>query len=127
MEFLQKEFDVSERRACRALEQPRSTQRYVAKDVGDFERRLVKRIYELVRKKGNARYGYRKITHLLRKEGWKVNRKRIYRLWVREGLKVPQLQRKRRRMRGSGCSQSMTTRPKLSPQFIVPTRCRLGP
>ena len=86
---------VSERRACRVLEQPRSTQRldpYVADD----EPRLVSRIIELAEQYG--RYGYRMITGLLRLEGWKVNHKRIERLWRREGLKVPKKQPKRRRL-----------------------------
>ena len=42
------------------------------------------------------RYGYRRITMMLRKEGWLVNHKRIERLWRREGLKVPAKQPKRR-------------------------------
>jgi transposase InsO family protein len=45
-----------------------------------------------------GRYGYRRITVLLRREGWRVNHKRIERLWHQEGLKVPQRQPKRRRL-----------------------------
>jgi putative transposase len=45
-----------------------------------------------------GRYGYRRVTGLLRLEGWLVNHKRIERLWRREGLKVPQKQPKRRRL-----------------------------
>jgi len=45
-----------------------------------------------------GRYGYRLITGLLGNEGWKVNHKRIERLWRREGLKVPQKQPKRSRL-----------------------------
>jgi transposase InsO family protein len=45
-----------------------------------------------------GRYGYRKVTALLREEGWWVNHKRIERLWRQEGLKVPQKQPKRRRL-----------------------------
>ena len=45
-----------------------------------------------------GRYGYLRITGLLRNEGWKVNSKRIQRLWRREGLKVPQRQAKRKRL-----------------------------
>ena len=37
-----------------------------------------------------GRYGYRRITALLQREGWEVNHKRVERLWRREGLKVPQ-------------------------------------
>jgi len=36
-----------------------------------------------------GRYGYRRITAMLRREGWLVNHKRVQRLWRREGLKVP--------------------------------------
>jgi transposase InsO family protein len=58
---------------------------------------------ELVR--DHPRFGYRRIWALLRGEGWRVNVKRIYRLWRREGLKVPKKQRKRRRLGSSdqGC------------------------
>ena len=86
---------VSERRACKVLGQPRSTQRRKAY-VSDDEPLLVKRIIELASEYG--RYGYRRITDLLRREGWKVNHKRVARLWRREGLKVPYKQPKRRRL-----------------------------
>lgn len=45
-----------------------------------------------------GRYGYRRITALLRAEGWHVNHKRVERIWQREGLKVPQKQPKRGRL-----------------------------
>ena len=45
-----------------------------------------------------GRYGYRRITAMLRWEGWKVNHKRVERLWRQEGLKVPSRQPKRRRL-----------------------------
>ena len=86
---------ISERRACKVLGQPRSTQRRKAY-VPDDEPLLVKRIIELASEYG--RYGYRRITDLLRREGWKVNHKRVARLWRREGLKVPYKQSKRRRL-----------------------------
>jgi putative transposase len=60
------------------------------------EPRLVHRMTELATTYG--RYGYRRITGLLRGEGWSVNHKRIERLWRREGLKVPQKQPKRGRL-----------------------------
>lgn len=62
----------------------------------EAERRLVGRILELVRE--FPRYGYRMITRMLRQEGWQVNFKRIYRLWRREGLKVPVKRGKKRRL-----------------------------
>lgn len=86
---------VSERRACKVIGQPRSTQRRVAY-VPDDEPLLVRRIVELATQYG--RYGYRRVTALLRREGWKVNHKRVERLWRREGLKVPSKQPKRRRL-----------------------------
>ncbi len=87
--------DVSERRACRALGQPRSTQRY-DKRIADDEEILTGRIIDLASQYG--RYGYRRVTALLRNEGWIVNHKRVERIWRREGLKVPQKQPKRSRL-----------------------------
>jgi putative transposase len=66
------------------------------------EQNLVKRMHELVRQ--HPRYGYRFITAKLRQEGWRVNFKRIYRLWRREGFKVPRKTRKKRRLGHSGNS-----------------------
>ena len=62
----------------------------------DDESRLVARLIELATQYG--RYGYRRITALLRGEGWRVHHKRVERLWRREGLKVPQKQPKRGRL-----------------------------
>ena len=86
---------VSERRACKVLDQSRSTQRHVPR-VSDDEEALTKRIVELAEQFG--RYGYRMITGLLRNEGWRVNHKRVERIWRREGLKVPKKQPKRKRL-----------------------------
>ena len=86
---------VSERRACGAIGQPRSTQRYVGPKA-EHDRRLVERMIGLSRE--NPRYGYRRVWALLRREGWSVNKKRVHRLWRKEGLKVPKRQRKRRRL-----------------------------
>ena len=86
---------VTERRTCQVLGQPRSTQRYrpqVRKD----EEALTKTVVRLARKYG--RYGYRRITALVRAEGWHVNHKRVERIWRREGLKVPKKQPKRGRL-----------------------------
>jgi len=87
---------VSERRACQALEQYRTTQRYLP-HIGTEEEKLTGGIIELASKYG--RYGYRRITALLNNEkGWRVNHKRVERIWRREGLKVPKKQPKRRRL-----------------------------
>jgi transposase InsO family protein len=92
---VQAHLGVPERRACRVIGQARTTQRRSPK-VKDDEPRLVARIIELACQYG--RYGYRRITALLRWEGWRVNRKRVARIWRREGLKVPARQPKRARL-----------------------------
>ena len=77
------------------LGQARSTQRHTPRFRED-EPRLVSRIVELAREYG--RYGYRRITALLQREGWRVNAKRVERIWRQEGLKVPKKQPKRGRL-----------------------------
>jgi len=83
---------ISQRRACRVLGQARSTQRQ-ERGVAGEEERLVARIISLATRYGQ--YGYRRMTALLRAEGWRVNHKRVERIWRQEGLKVPQKQPKR--------------------------------
>jgi transposase InsO family protein len=91
-----KKLKVSERSACRATSQPRSTQRYKAQQRSG-EKKLIDRMRELALR--HPRYGYRRIAVLLCEEGFEVNRKRVHRLWRKEGLKVPQKQHKRGRIR----------------------------
>ena len=86
---------VSQRRACKVLDQPRSTQRHI-REMPEGEERLVERIVALAGQYG--RYGYRRITAMLRNEGWNINHKRVERIWRQEGLKVPQKQPKRKRL-----------------------------
>ena len=95
MDHVVTELGVSERRACRVLGQHRSTQRKVPQTPDD-EAALTADIIELARQYG--RYGYRRITKMLRTAGWSVNKKRVERLWRREGLKVPSKQPKRSRL-----------------------------
>ena len=75
--------------------QARKTQRRTP-CITDDEVRLAGRIIELATRYG--RYGYRRITAMLKNEGWQVNHKRVERIWRREGLKVPQKQPKRGRL-----------------------------
>ena len=86
---------VSERHACRVLGQSRATQRRVKKVRSD-EAALRRDVVRLAGRFG--RYGYRQITNLLRIEGWRVNHKRVERIWRAEGLKVPKRQPKRGRL-----------------------------
>jgi putative transposase len=102
---------VSQRRACKVLDISRSTQRYQGRQDTDELQRLVARMHELVR--AYPRYGYRFIGAKLRQEGWHVNAKKIYRLWRREGFKVPRKTRKKRRLGHSGnsCVRRRAERP----------------
>lgn len=95
---LQGKFGVSERRACAALGQPRSTQRYQGRPRTD-EAALCRRLRELVRRR--PRFGYRRLTAVLRREGWTLNAKRVHRLCRKEGLKVRRIVRRRRALGAS--------------------------
>ena len=90
-----KKLRVSERRVCREINQPRSTQRHRSV-VRDDEGHLRAEITQLALEYG--RYGYRRITALLQQDGWQVNHKRVERIWREEGLKVPKRQPKRGRL-----------------------------
>ncbi|MBS7668142.1 IS3 family transposase [Croceicoccus gelatinilyticus] len=91
IDHVQEVIGVSQRRACRVVGQHRSPQRKPAKPRAD-EKPLTAAIINLAEQYG--RYGYRRITALLRNDGWVVNAKRVERIWRREGLKVPQKQPK---------------------------------
>ncbi len=86
---------MSERWACRVVTQSRGTQRYRPTQRED-EDRLTQAIVALAGQYG--RYGYRRITALLVRAGWKVGKDRVERIWRREGLKVPQKQKPRGRL-----------------------------
>ena len=90
---LQQKFATSERRACGVLNIPRSTQRYIVRPRTD-EVAICQRLRAMVRQR--PRFGYRRLTQLLKREGWTVNSKRIHRLCRSEGLKVRQAMRNKR-------------------------------
>ena len=77
MEYVCSEHGYSERRACKVAGLARSTARYAGQSDGE-QRRLIERMHELSR--SHPRYGYRRIWAMLRREGWRVNRKRVQRL-----------------------------------------------
>ena len=89
---------ISQRRACRALGQPRATQRYRPKRP-DADRRLIGEMRRLV--ESYPRYGSERVHQLLVGTGWRVNFKRVHRLWKAERLQVPAKQRRRRRLPGT--------------------------
>lgn len=92
--MLRDRFGVSERRACRVIGQPRSTQRLEppAPADDDAELRAWLRAFSVER----PRWGWRRAAKQLRREGRKINNKRIQRLWREEGLRVPYKKRKKR-------------------------------
>lgn len=96
---LERRLQVSQRRACRVIDQPRSTQRYAARRPA----RDAKLVAELRRYAlEHPRRGCRMAAAHLRRQGMRVNIKRVARLWRQEGLRVPQRQHKRRRLGHSG-------------------------
>jgi len=93
---------VSERRACKVVGQPRNTHRYRPCPRKKSEDALIAmKMHELVRR--CPRFGYRRIHVLLVRVGFRINRKRVWRLWKQEGFKVPIKQVKKRRL---GCSKN---------------------
>ena len=99
MAYLRDRLGYSRWRICRAIGQAWSSQRY-EKKVNPEEPRLIKAMHRLAVQW--PRFGYRRIAALLRKEGWRVNDKRVHRLWKAEGLQIRRKARKRRRMGTSG-------------------------
>lgn len=84
-------FRVSERRACRVAAVPRSSYRYRSAARDQTALRLRLRDLAVTR----VRYGYRRLHILLRREGWRVNHKRVYRLYREEGLGIRVKRRKK--------------------------------
>ena len=94
VEHLCGSYGVSERRACRVGRLNRGTYRY--RSPKDPRTVLRMRIREIAQTR--VRYGYRKILALLNREGWKVGRYLVYRLYQEEGLTLRQRPRRRRRV-----------------------------
>jgi putative transposase len=95
--------NVSERRACKVISQPRMTQRYRPKQT-DKDRALTTEIRKLANR--HKRYGYRMVTAKLRQEGWLVNHKCVQRIWQKESLQVPYRRKFKRATGGSDNSCS---------------------
>jgi transposase InsO family protein len=95
---VQDELEVSERRACTAIRQPRATQRYRGRprDKDAAPAAELRRISA-----AHPRAGYRLATALLRRAGLEINAKRVQRRWRQEGLKGPRRQRQRQRFGNS--------------------------
>ncbi len=104
-EWAQSAFQVTERRACHVIGLARSTMRY--KSCKPSQEPLRRRLRELAAVRTYA--GYRRLHTYLRREGWEINHKRVYRLYMEEGLA---LRRKKRRRRRSAVARE--ARPELT-------------
>ncbi len=85
----------SQRRACRLVGLARSTARYVRKPAPD-EANLAAAIFDQAHQRPS--YGYRRVTVMLKRAGWIVNRKRVHRLWQAAGLQLPRRKVVKRRL-----------------------------
>lgn len=101
---LEEQFQVSQRRACKVSAQRRSTQRYECQPP-DKDATLAAELRRFALQ--HPRAGYRMATAHLRRGGLRVNRKRVARVWRREGLRVPRRVGKKRRL---GTAQQGTQR-----------------
>jgi putative transposase len=101
---------LSQRRSCELSGLSRTAVRYQPSDNNEL---LLKRIKELAFE--HIRYGYRRIWALLRREGWLVNKKRVWRLWKKNGLQVP---RKLPRQRKQGMGATFFPNKALAPNHI---------
>ena len=99
VKYLVKQRRSSQRHACVVVGLSRSLVSYIARRRRD-EAELIKKIHKLAIR--HSRYGYRRITVLLRREGFRVNKKRVHRIWKSEGLGLPRRRPKRRRMETTG-------------------------
>jgi putative transposase len=120
-EYLEGAHALSERRACKIVGVPRSTKRRPPGRVEEV--RLLERIHALSDQ--YPRFGYRKIFHRLKGEGWRVGRDRIRTLRRREGLRVPQKSTKRRRPGTSTISIESAEHPNhvWSYDFVADQTC----
>jgi putative transposase len=92
VDLLREDYRVSERRACRLIHISTSVYRYRATRDGQVPLRM--RIKEIAAVR--VRYGYQRIHVLLRREGWEINHKRVYRIYCEEGLNLRAKRPKRR-------------------------------
>jgi putative transposase len=106
VQFLRIGFKVSERRACQVIGIRRSSYRY--QSTAQDQNPLKMRIRDIAA--ARVRYGYRRVHVLLRREGWQVNHKRVYRLYRLEGLSL-RLKTRKKRVSGMRAVQPAPTAP----------------
>jgi transposase InsO family protein len=95
VKHVKKELGFSERRICKVVKLHRSSMRYQPVN-REFQSKLRARVISITSEYG--RYGYRHVTGMLDMEGWDVGKDRVFTIWRKEELKVPQKQPKRARL-----------------------------
>ena len=105
MSYVEVEYQMSERHACRLMGLGRSTHRYRARK-SERDSELRTRLKELAARR--MRFGYRRLTAMLQREGMAANHKRVYRLYCEEGLAMRIRQRRRIRWNGVVTSPAAT-------------------
>ena len=91
---VRQKLNTSERRTCNVLGVARSTMTYQSEERDEDALR-----HDIIRlAKMYGRYGYRKIAQLLRISAWKVNHKKVERIWREEGLQLPERHKRKRRL-----------------------------
>jgi putative transposase len=114
VQFLEVGFPKSERRACHVLGVNRSSQRYHS--TANDQSALRMRLRDLAA--ARVRYGYRRLHVLLQREGWRVNHKRIYRLYCQEGLSL-RLKTQKKRISALRVAQPPDTMPMSTGVWIL--------
>lgn len=116
VEWIQKGYGFSERRACGLVCICRASVRYRHRRDAQIPLRM--RLKELAA--ARVRFGYRRLTVLLRREGWHVNAKRVYRIYKEEGLMIrTKLRKKIARRRPIIVEQAKAPNQRWSMDFVA--------
>ncbi|BBP98361.1 putative transposase [Burkholderia sp. SFA1] len=107
MTYIVDHYGLPTQRACRLAKQARSTHYY--RSVKDPQAALRQRMREIAQTR--VRYGYRRVHVLLKREGWRVSRNRVYQLYAEEQLQLRSKQPKRRKMVVSRRERCVPIRP----------------
>lgn len=107
MTYIMDHYNLNTQRACQLVKQARST--YYYRSVKDPQTVLRQRMREIAQTR--VRYGYRRVHVMLKREGWRVSRNRVYRLYAEEQLQLRSKLPKRRKMVVSRRERCKPTHP----------------
>lgn len=100
---------LSQRRACSLCDLPRSSCRYQHRPKPVDEPVLVEHLQQFAKRR--RRRGYRLVHQELCRKGWRINHKRVYRLWKKQKLNVKPRRRNKKRRSGASVSEVQATAP----------------